>query len=36
MTTMGRIGVKVWIYRGEVLPATQQENSRSGVADWRR
>jgi len=23
-TTFGRIGVKVWIYRGEVLPAAKQ------------
>jgi small subunit ribosomal protein S3 len=25
LTTFGRIGVKVWIYKGEVLPATQEE-----------
>lgn len=27
LTTMGRIGVKVWIYRGDVLPETQAEKS---------
>jgi len=26
-TTYGRIGVKVWIYRGEVLPEAQQERA---------
>jgi small subunit ribosomal protein S3 len=25
LTTFGRIGVKVWIYKGEVLPAAQEE-----------
>ncbi len=25
LTTLGRIGVKVWIYRGELLPEGQQE-----------
>ena len=26
-TTYGRIGVKVWIYRGEVLPQTRKKNN---------
>lgn len=25
LTTFGRIGVKVWVYKGEVLPATEEE-----------
>jgi small subunit ribosomal protein S3 len=25
LTTFGRIGVKVWIYKGEILPAAQEE-----------
>ena len=29
-TTMGRIGVKVWIYRGQVLP-----NARRRKKSWR-
>lgn len=29
-TTYGRLGVKVWIYRGEVLPARKQANSEGG------
>jgi small subunit ribosomal protein S3 len=31
-TTYGRIGVKVWIYKGEVLP-TKQRNSEGGNPD---
>ncbi|MBT9167010.1 MAG: 30S ribosomal protein S3 [Syntrophomonadaceae bacterium] len=31
-TTYGRIGVKVWIYKGEVLP-TKQKNSGGGSLD---
>lgn len=31
-TTYGRIGVKVWIYKGEVLPA-RQKNAGGGKAD---
>ncbi|MBQ6020819.1 MAG: 30S ribosomal protein S3, partial [Clostridia bacterium] len=27
-TTYGRLGVKVWIYRGEVLHDTRRTNSR--------
>jgi len=27
LTTLGRIGVKVWIYRGELLPEGQQEQT---------
>jgi ribosomal protein S3, bacterial type len=29
-TTYGRIGVKVWIYRGEVLPAKKKANPEGG------
>ncbi|MCL6457210.1 MAG: 30S ribosomal protein S3 [Gorillibacterium sp.] len=29
-TTFGRIGVKVWIYRGEVLPTTKKKAVREG------
>ena len=29
-TTYGKIGVKVWIYKGEVLPAVKKENKREG------
>lgn len=29
-TTYGRIGVKVWIYRGEVLPAKKKEHAEGG------
>ena len=25
LTTFGRIGVKVWIYKGEILPKTEEE-----------
>lgn len=31
-TTYGRIGVKVWIYKGEVLPAQKQESNKGGRA----
>jgi small subunit ribosomal protein S3 len=32
LTTYGRIGVKVWIYRGEVLPEVEEEvESTEGV-----
>lgn len=27
-TTYGRIGVKVWVYKGEIMPAPKQENRR--------
>ncbi|HJV47037.1 MAG TPA: 30S ribosomal protein S3 [Bacillota bacterium] len=30
-TTYGRIGVKVWIYRGEVLPTKAKKNAEEGV-----
>ncbi len=36
MTTMGRIGVKVWIYKGEVLPGADPEKGRSDSAGWRK
>jgi len=29
-TTYGKIGVKVWIYKGEVLPAAKKENKAEG------
>ncbi|MCO6740638.1 30S ribosomal protein S3, partial [Streptomyces sp. CHA15] len=29
-TTYGRIGVKVWIYRGEVLPARKNVATEEG------
>ncbi|MCR5638893.1 MAG: 30S ribosomal protein S3 [Lachnospiraceae bacterium] len=29
-TTYGKIGVKVWIYKGEVLPARKQQNKKEG------
>ena len=29
-TTYGKIGVKVWIYKGEVLPAKKKENKEGG------
>jgi small subunit ribosomal protein S3 len=29
-TTYGRIGVKVWIYRGEVLPAAKKKDDQEG------
>jgi small subunit ribosomal protein S3 len=32
-TTFGRIGVKVWIYRGEVLPEHARQNEREGRGD---
>src|SRR5579864_9160513 len=32
-TTFGRIGVKVWIYRGEVLPDHTRQADRDGRAD---
>ncbi len=32
-TTYGRIGVKVWIYKGEVLPARKEKNSEKEVRD---
>ncbi len=35
-TTMGQIGVKVWIYHGEVLPGADQEKSRNDSAGWRK
>lgn len=31
-TTYGRIGVKVWIYKGEVLPELKKDNSEGGEA----
>ena len=29
-TTYGRIGVKVWIYRGEVLPTAKKQAAKEG------
>lgn len=29
-TTYGRIGVKVWIYKGEILPVKQKQNPKEG------
>ena len=29
-TTYGKIGVKVWIYKGEVLPAVKKETKAEG------
>ena len=29
-TTYGKIGVKVWIYKGEVLPAVKKEKKAEG------
>jgi small subunit ribosomal protein S3 len=31
LTTYGRIGVKVWIYKGEILPDTEQEQEAMDV-----
>lgn len=36
MTTMGQIGVKVWIYKGEVLPGADQEKGRNESTGWRK
>ena len=39
LTTFGRIGVKVWIYRGEILPGSESESSttaRNSRAPGRR
>lgn len=35
-TTMGQIGVKVWIYHGESLPGNTQDKAGADSADWRR
>jgi hypothetical protein len=35
-TTYGRIGVKVWIYRGEVLPDQEQRRTRAQQQRPRR
>ncbi|MCG3113511.1 MAG: 30S ribosomal protein S3 [Candidatus Manganitrophus sp.] len=35
-TTMGQIGVKVWIYRGEILPETQKERELAAARGERR
>ena len=32
-TTYGRIGVKVWIYKGEILPVKQKMNPEEGGED---
>ena len=31
LTTYGRIGVKVWIYKGEILPDSEQEQEAMDV-----
>jgi small subunit ribosomal protein S3 len=31
LTTYGRIGVKVWIYKGEILPDSEQEQETMDV-----
>ena len=31
-TTYGKIGVKVWIYKGEVLPSKKKEKKEGGEA----
>ncbi|MEK6695254.1 MAG: 30S ribosomal protein S3, partial [Nitrospirota bacterium] len=33
-TTMGQIGIKAWIYKGEILPPVQQ-GKRTGEAERR-
>lgn len=35
-TTMGQIGVKVWIYRGEILPETQKARELAAARGERR
>lgn len=35
-TTMGQIGVKVWIYRGEILPETQQDRELAAARGERK
>ncbi|MGB3941919.1 MAG: 30S ribosomal protein S3 [Candidatus Manganitrophaceae bacterium] len=35
-TTMGQIGVKAWIYRGDILPETQKEREMVSVRSERR
>jgi small subunit ribosomal protein S3 len=32
LTTLGRIGVKVWIYRGELLPEGAGEKASGSIA----
>ena len=32
LTTYGRIGVKVWIYKGEVLPERESEEAAAAAA----
>lgn len=34
-TTMGQIGVKVWLYRGEVLPGENIGSEAASTAGWR-
>lgn len=36
MTTMGRIGVKVWIYLGEILPGTEPDLAQNASAGWMK
>ncbi len=36
MTTMGKIGVKVWIYLGDILPGVSAESSENVTSGWRK
>ncbi len=36
MTTMGRIGVKVWIYVGEILPGADSELAQNTTTGWMK
>ena len=35
-TTMGQIGVKVWIYRGDILPGTEKDRELTGARGERK
>jgi small subunit ribosomal protein S3 len=35
-TTMGQIGVKVWIYRGDILPGTDRDRELTGARGERK
>jgi small subunit ribosomal protein S3 len=35
-TTMGQIGVKVWIYRGDILPGTDRDREMTGARGERK
>lgn len=36
MTTMGRIGVKVWIYLGEILPGIERDRGQNATTAWMK